>query len=254
MDKFNQITIEEISYYVYSLIDPRNNKIFYIWKWIWNRVFQHAKWIIENDPKSEKEEIIKEIINEKRKIKYFIIRHKLKENEAFLIESSLIDLLTYENFSFNLCADLKNLVQWHYKSLNWIMSVEEIEWIYWAKDLNINNLKHNLMIININKTYKPWISLYDATRKSWKINTDKIKDIEYFACEYKKVIRGIFIFNEYINVIDEKWCKRIEFKWYEVTKENDINGILDLYLLKKIIKKKWDISAIHYFYKKHTNK
>ena len=30
MNKFSDKTIEELGYYVYSLTDPRNNKIFYI--------------------------------------------------------------------------------------------------------------------------------------------------------------------------------------------------------------------------------
>lgn len=38
MNKFSDKTIEELGYYVYSLTDPRNNKIFYIGKGCGNRV------------------------------------------------------------------------------------------------------------------------------------------------------------------------------------------------------------------------
>lgn len=34
MNKFSDKTIEELGYYVYSLTDPRNNKIFYCMK-VW---------------------------------------------------------------------------------------------------------------------------------------------------------------------------------------------------------------------------
>lgn len=247
-ENFNQKTIEELNYYVYCLIDPRNKKIFYIWKWKNNRVFQHAKWIIEKDPKSEKEELIKEILLQKYEIKYLILRHKLTEKEAYLLESAITDLLSYKNFDFN-WVDLKNLVQWHYKSLYWIMSVQEIEAIYWAKELLKNYIKHNLMIININKTYKTWVSLYEATRKSWKISRNKIDKIDYFICEFKGVLRAIFKFDKWIEVKDDKWWIRIEFEWYEITKENDKDWVIDLYINKKFTKKTWDMQVIHYLYK-----
>ena len=50
MNKFSDKTIEELGYYVYSLTDPRNNKIFYIGIGCGNRVFNHSKaGLHEND-------------------------------------------------------------------------------------------------------------------------------------------------------------------------------------------------------------
>ena len=43
INAFNQQTIESLAYYVYALIDPRDNRIFYIGKGKGNRIFQHAK-------------------------------------------------------------------------------------------------------------------------------------------------------------------------------------------------------------------
>lgn len=248
-DEFSTLTQEKLKHYVYCLIDPRNNKIFYVWKWKDNRVFQHAKWIIEKDSLSEKEKVIKEILSEEKKINYFIIRHNLNENEAHLIESTLIDMLTYKSFNFNELADLKNLVQWYNKSLYWLFTNHEIESMYHSKELLKKDIKHNLMVININKTYKSWESLYEATRKSWRINESRLFDIDYFVSEYKWVIRSIFKFDKWDYVLDEKWKKRIIFEWYEITKENDNDNILDLYIFKKFIKKKWDVQVIHYLYK-----
>lgn len=249
MDKFSQLTIEEIKYYVYCLVNPIDNKIFYVWKWEGNRVFQHAKWIIEKDSLSEKEEVIKKILNQNKKVEYFILRHKLTDNEAFLLESVLIDLLTYKSFYFKWWADLKNLVQWYNKSLYWLFTTEEIEAIYWSEELCLENIKHNLMIININKTYKSWISLYEATRKSWKINKNKIENIEYYICEYKWILRAIFKFDSWKYVLDEKWNRRVEFEWYEITKENDKEKVMELYLYKKFKKSKGDMQVIHYLNK-----
>ena len=40
---FSTAIIEKINYYIYCLVDPRNQNIFYIGKGIGNRVFQHAQ-------------------------------------------------------------------------------------------------------------------------------------------------------------------------------------------------------------------
>jgi hypothetical protein len=73
-----------------------------------------------------------------------------------------------------------------------IQKTEYIESLYCAKDLDLNTIKHNLLIININKTYKTSDSVYEATRKWWVINEEKANKVDYVLSEYKGVIRAIF--------------------------------------------------------------
>ncbi|CDF99459.1 Putative uncharacterized protein [Avibacterium paragallinarum JF4211] len=40
---FSTGVIEKIGYYIYCLVDPRNQNIFYVGKGKGNRVFQHSK-------------------------------------------------------------------------------------------------------------------------------------------------------------------------------------------------------------------
>lgn len=251
MNEFSQLVKENIKSYVYCLLNPEDNLIFYIWKWVNDRVFQHAKWVIEKDSLTEKEEIIKSILNKGKNVKYFILRHNLTDNEAIFLESTLIDLLTYDKFNFKSWADLKNLAQWFYKSLYWIMPILELEAIYWAEELKQENINHNLMIININKTYKSWESLYEATRKSWVIDKNKINKIEYYITVYKWVTRAIFKFDKCCEVFDIKGRKRIEFEWYEITKsnENPNDPVIDRYLFKKINRRKWEANPIKYLFR-----
>ena len=90
--EFRQKVKEALRYYVYALVDPRNNKIFYIGKGKENRVFQHAKGALDDileDALSEnapnlKLDTIRSIISEGKKVAYYIIRHNLEEKEAYL--------------------------------------------------------------------------------------------------------------------------------------------------------------------------
>ena len=54
MKEFSELALQKLNengeYYVYGLIDPRNNKLFYIGKGTGNRVFQH---VAESDKNPE---------------------------------------------------------------------------------------------------------------------------------------------------------------------------------------------------------
>ena len=45
--KFSQLTCEKLGYYVYSLIDPFSDKVFYIGKGTGNRVYAHENDALE---------------------------------------------------------------------------------------------------------------------------------------------------------------------------------------------------------------
>lgn len=51
---FKQSVIEGLRYYVYVLVDPRDNRIFYVGKGTGNRVYQHAQAALVDDCQSLK--------------------------------------------------------------------------------------------------------------------------------------------------------------------------------------------------------
>lgn len=243
MKGFSQRTIEELNYYVYVLVDPRDNTIFYVGKGVANRVFAHVTCSSDNALESDKLNIIRDIEQSENKVRHFIIRHGLTESESFLIESVLIDLLSYSELSSQ--QILSNIQAGHHQWFKGIKTVEELEILYACKPLNTEDLKHNVISININRTYNiksdfhP--NIYESTRKSWKISESRLNDIEYVLSEYKGVIRAIFHPTKWIK-IDNRWM----FEGYEVTDKD----ITEIYLNKSVPKKeKGAANPIKYYYK-----
>jgi len=242
--QFTTPTIEALDYYVYALVDPRDNRIFYIGKGLGNRVFQHIACAINDDSISEKLDTIREINSEGLSVKHFIVRHGLDEDVAFTVESVLIDMLSYSNFS-NI-RSISNIVSGHHQWDKGIKTVEEIEGLYACEQLNIDDFMHNVLTININGTYniknERHPNIYEATRKSWVLSEQKLNDIEFVLSEYRGVVRAIFKPTKWI-----KDGKRFMFEGYEVTE----NEITILYLNKLVPEKqKGMANPVRYFYKK----
>lgn len=242
MSQFSQTTCEALNYYVYCLVDPISNMIFYIWKGKNNRVFEHVKCALKEPTESDKLNQIRNINGSGHQVRHYIIRHNLTEIESLKVEASLIDILNFKDFNFELWADLKNISSGHFK-LESIQKTEYIESLYCAKDLDLNTIKHNLLIININKTYKTSDSVYEATRKWWVINEEKANKVDYVLSEYKGVIRAIF-------KPSKSWIRspfhknRRGFEWDEVLDKN----ICDLYLNKWYKRDRWAAMPIRYLY------
>ena len=153
INQFSQPTIEALRYYVYILFDPRDNKIFYIGKGLGNRVFKHLECAINEDCVSEKLDIIREINSEKLQVKHYIVRHGLDEDDAFTVESVLIDLLSYSSFS-NI-RSISNVVSGHHQWDKGVKTANETEVLYACDRLTESDFLNNVRTININGTYNP---------------------------------------------------------------------------------------------------
>lgn len=181
---FSTKASEALGYYVYLLIDPRNEKIFYIGKGLNSRCFEHIQEALDGKKQSDKCEHILEIINSGNEIKISILRHGLNENEALLVESCAIDLLK---------DSLKNEVSGHNSSELGLMSIQEIETLYSAVPLT--QIDDPIILININKMFKRDMSvndIYEVTRKSWKVDLSKARKVKYAIATYRGISRGVF--------------------------------------------------------------
>lgn len=89
---------KQLNFYVYLLVHPDTHKIFYVGKGEYDRVFDHVKDVRKKIDQgcssfSEKERIIADILRTGKEPLMYIVRYNLEENEAFLLESTLIELL-----------------------------------------------------------------------------------------------------------------------------------------------------------------
>jgi len=258
-EQFSIKTQEELKSYVYALIDPRDKKIFYVGKGIANRVFSHINEAIFNPVSNEKLETVRAIKASNLKVEHFIIRHGLEEDEALLIESVLIDFLTFRDFAE--VAKITNLMPGHYSYIQGIKTAEECELLYNCEELNRDEIKHDLLVININKTFirkkrtnsdNPLynrLNIYEATRGWWVLDKNRAQNSDYVLAEYKGVTRAVFKPQYWLQDIENRGEKRWGFNGYEVTD----NEILKLYLNKAVPKIQGMANPIRYFKKNITN-
>ena len=214
MTEFSQKCIEELDYYVYALVDPRTDKIFYIGKGCGNRVFDHCNFAIKEDAESLKLNLIREIIAAGLKVKHYILRHKLSEKESLMVESVLIDLLTYPELNNSLL--LTNIVSGHHQWDRGIKTAEEIESTYDCKKIEANKKDH-ILLVSLNRTFdlarkrNDDIDLYEITRHAWVIAKHKAPKINYVLGVYRGIVRSVVKVKSYSWVKDAKNRDRCSF-------------------------------------------
>lgn len=205
--EFKPSVISELQFYVYCLVDPRDNRIFYIGKGCGNRVFQHANDAISTNDDNLRLEIIRDIISKGYSVKYFIIRHKLTEAVAYQIESTLIDFLTFKDF--NLTTVLTNIQSGYHQWNEGIKSIEDIIALYDCNPLNVVG-SDRLMIVKLNKTYEGKSSekiyqrdsMYEKVRKYWKLNPEKARRVDFVLAVFKGIVRAVYKPDEWYAVQD----------------------------------------------------
>ena len=210
MENFSDLTIQNLGYYVYALIDPRDNSVFYIGKGIGNRVFEHEK----EDGNALKNQKITEIKNAGFEVKKVIILHGINENDneenrAYTTESALINLMKYINPN-----GLTNSVSGHH-SFEGAMTVEQIENIYGAETLKPEDINPDdkVLTVKINILFDYSMdeeSLKDAIRGHWKVK--KNCDAKHIAGVYRGVIVGIFRIDKWYSSDEdgEYYCRNNE--------------------------------------------
>lgn len=226
ISEFPQEVIKELKYYVYRLIDPRNGETFYVGKGKGNRVFNHAKGIIEKnegDELSNKLLTIWEIRNSGLSVIHVIHRHGMDEKSALEVEAALID--AYPNAT--------NAVGGAGSNDYGTMNVKQIIDKYSALEAEF---KHRVLMITINKNATK-MSIYDAVRFAWVLSASKVKKVEYVLACIQGIIVGVYVPLEWKKAINVNFP---EFNHPDVPNrigfvgEEAPNNIKELYLRKRV--------------------
>lgn len=234
--EFKQSVIESLQYYVYCLVDPRDDKIFYIGKGKGNRVFQHALDALNESLDSDKLETIRDIIKAKLSVRYYIIRHGLTEETAKLVESVLIDVFTYSQF--NIESVLTNIQAGYHQWDKGVKTISEIKTLYDCAEI-VPNHRDRLICININKTYNrekvdvygARENIYEATRKYWKLNGNRARQADYVLATYQGIVRAVFKpMKWYVSERFFETGKRWEFEGVEVADSPYLNTSVKDYI------------------------
>lgn len=163
MRVFTQEVCRKLGYYVYLYIDPASDEIFYVGKGTGNRAFSH----LEDDSESDKCERIRSIRSTGREPRIELLAHGLAENAAYQLETAAIDLLDKKR--------LTNAVSGWRSGIYGRMSIEQIQALYGADEVEIED---PCILIRINELFRYGmtpIELYDTTRGVWRIGANREK-------------------------------------------------------------------------------
>ena len=190
MDVFSEKSLLALGdYYVYGLIDPRTNQLFYIGKGSGNRVFEHEK---EGHNSSNSDKLKLKTISEIKAlgldVKKIVINSNLTEAEAFAAEAALINAFNYVSD-----ARLTNIAAGHHSAE--ALSVEDFEKIYGAEELREEDIKHKILVIKINKLYRRSMTddeLYDSVRGVWRASINNAQAATYVFGVYNSLIVAVY--------------------------------------------------------------
>lgn len=203
--EFSAEVIEELKYYVYKLIDPRNGQVFYVGKGKGNRVFAHVDGILEKeeleewqDEESEKIKTIREIKGEGLEVIYIIHRHHMDEKTAFEVEAALIDV-------YSGLTNIASPINAEYGVAN----VQQIINKYGLQQISEFKKEDKVLIIKIRQeSVNSWGNgdIYETVHQWWKLNGDRRKDVKQVVAVIDGVVKGVYeVENWYYNKEKNRW-------------------------------------------------
>lgn len=186
---FSKFVADQLKYYVYRLIDPRNGETFYIGKGLGSRVFEHVRGevgsTVEDDVLSDKLRRIRQIRLDGFEVAHVIHRHGLSEEQAFEVEAALIDAY----------PEVTNEVGGHGSDERGLMHAKQVNERYEAKQVVFH---HTAIVISINRSVTESESIYAAVRYAWKLDPKKAAKAQLVLAVQQGLIVGVFVAHSWL--------------------------------------------------------
>ncbi|OQA44659.1 MAG: hypothetical protein BWY52_01557 [Chloroflexi bacterium ADurb.Bin325] len=195
---------EKLGYYVYLLIDPEANTVFYVGKGTGNRIFAHLNAALTMPTASDKLDRIRGIQAKGLTVEHVVLRHGLSEKEAFEVEAALIDFIGID--------DLANKVQGYAADDRGRMTIAEVIAKYRAPSVTISE---PVLLITVNRLYRDGMNaqeLYEITRGDWVIGSRRNK-AKYAFAVYRGIIRAVYQIDHWEPVTTRYAEQRIRQRW-----------------------------------------
>ncbi|VAE21645.1 Uncharacterised protein [Enterobacter hormaechei] len=188
--------IENLGWYVYRLIDPRDGSTFYVGKGKGNRVFAHMRGevaAVDNDELlSNKLKQLREIRLAGLDVIHVIHRHGMAdEKTAYEVEAALIDAY----------PGLTNIMSGAGSNEYGAAHIKELIATYQPETVVF---QHKVLMISVNRSSKD-IDLYDAVRFSWRVRVERARKAEFILATVRGIVRGVYIADEWLESTRENF-------------------------------------------------
>ncbi len=227
MNRFPEACFDTLGCYVYRLIDPRNGKTFYIGRGRGNRVFAHVNDELEfsnsvddndftEDEVSAKIKTIRDIRHAGLNVIHIIHRYGMTDKEAMEVEAALIDdySIGITNIQSGYDAD-RGIIET--QTLIHKLSADEF--------VEPDDLDYIILKTKISKIENSG-SLYEATRRAWQLNLNKVQAYPYVLSTINGVVEEVY---EVDNWYKSEEIGRVEFNGHVAP-----DHIRNLFIHKKL--------------------
>jgi len=166
MNRFSRKTTEKLKNYVYVLVDPHNDEIFYVGKGSTRkRPFDHLNKCNRKN-EVDKESRIKSIRSQGKEPIIEIIRHGLSSETALEVEAAVIDSIGIRN--------LTNCIRGQ-RSERGRATAKIIEQQLGGRPIKKESINYKAILFYCHKAY-PKYNLYDSTRQFWDVSGTRVQE------------------------------------------------------------------------------
>lgn len=197
-ERFSKRVCSAIGYYVYRLVDPRNDETFYVGRGVNNRCFDHmeeAEDALFGGRSSKKTDRINAIHKDGLKVETIMHRHALRDDEECgTVEAAMIEAY----------PDLTNKVAGEGTTLYGARPTSKVIRQYDLPPAAFG--RHKCLLLSLTKRWPradddaptSWFDIYARARHGWPIDIKRAEKADYVVAHARGIIVAVFEVDEWL--------------------------------------------------------